>query len=281
MAIGERWKPDRVVYRTRPKRPKALLTWRRLAAAAAILALGLLYLGLYKFLRLPYFQVSRIEVRGAETIEAESLKELLAGSLKGDRWHFWPRSNILFLSPRVLEATLKSRYAEIRDASIEKRFPNAISVIVTERTIWAVYCVKASESRQCFFMDREGVIFRKAPLVEGSLILTLQTDRGAPPLGASVLRPEEAAFFESAAKAFEDYAALPISGFELRANAPKDFWVKTKEGFQVIAAKDADPAATASVLKAVLEKEVKEKRGTLEYIDARFGNKAFVKYLDH
>ena len=167
MAIGDRWKPDRVVYRTKPKRPKALLTWRRLAAAAAILAVGLLYLGLYKFLRLPYFQISAIEVRGAETIEAESLRALLADSLRGDRWHLWPRSNILFLSPRTLETMLKSRYAEIRDVSVEKRFPNAISVSVTERTIWAVYCVKVPEGRQCFFMDRDGVVFRKAPLVEG------------------------------------------------------------------------------------------------------------------
>lgn len=272
------WRSQRVVYRRKPRRPKALLTATRLIWIGVVLSLGLAYVGIYKLLHLPYLQIAAIELYGQEAIEEEALRHSLAVSMEGDRFYLIPRSNIFFFSPRVAEASLKSQYPEIKAVEIEKQFPGKIFVTIAERKIWGVYCGKKDAASECFFIDREAILFRPAPMVEGSLILTFHSDRPAPPLGSPAFTKEDAEMFASMVEAFREGTALPVSGFSFRANAPKDVWMETESGFHIIAAKDADPKELAGIVQAVLEKEVKGRQERLEYLDARFGNKVFIKY---
>lgn len=273
----EVWKTNRVVYRRKPKNARALLTKARLQILVVVVSLGLLYLGIYQLLHLPYFQITNIRIDGSAAVPRDEIELFLREYLSGERWGMIPKSNILLFSPRDVEAVITEQFPEVKVAVVEKKFPNGIFVTFEGRTIWAVYCGKEGEDERCAFLDREGVAFREAPVVEGSLILTFQSDREPPRLGATVIRREEAATFERFLGAFNE-AGIASAGFSLNANAPKDAWLKAKEGFYVIVAKNSDPTSTASVVKTVLEKEVREKRSALEYLDARFGTKVFVKY---
>lgn len=274
---GERevWKTNRVVYRRKPKPQRALFSKMRLLVLLCVLGLGILYLGLYQIFHLPYFQVAYIDVRGGETISSDKLKIFLKESLAGDRWGLFPKSNILFLSPRRTEAALQGEYPEIQSVIVEKQLPQTIRVTISERAIWAVYC--SEEPVLCSFIDGEGVIFRAAPMVQGSLILTIHSENPLPPLGTIVFSPEEISLLQQFQSSFEN-VGVPVTGFQLKQNSPKDFWIKTKEGFFVVVIKEAHPEETANIVKTVLEKEVGGRRGSLEYLDARFGNKVFVKY---
>lgn len=275
---GQDWKTNRVVYRRKPHARSALLTKKRLFVVLGVGILIAMYLGVYQMLHLPYFQVAEIEVHGTETIADSELRAFVKDSLSGDRWKLLPRSNILFVSPRTLESLIKTLYPEVRSAKVEKRFPRTVLVTLEERSIWAVYCGTNAEALSCFFLDKEGVLFREAPLVEGSLILSFHSELSPPPLGTLVFDASEVLQFQQISTAFDVHAGVPIVSFSFKRNAPKDVWVRTKEGFSIIIAKDAHPDETAGIVKAVLEKEVREKRNRLDYLDARFGNKVFVKY---
>ena len=148
-------------------------------------------------------------------------------------------------------------------------------------TLFAIYCAKPSDTPdsapQCFFMDHDGVIFRESPNIEGTLILKFTLEGPTPRLGNIVFSSAEINKFESWVNEFKERMNLGIVRFQFKQNAPKDIWLRTDGGFDVIVAKDSEPGSTASVVKTVLAEKVKEDRNRLEYIDARFGNKVFYK----
>ena len=284
------WKPDRVVYRRKPAKNRALLNKTRLVLVGCVIFLGLMYWGTYEFLHLDYFQITRISVTGTKSLSENEVQNYLAAEIEGERWHTLPNSNILFFSPALAGQKLTDHFPAIKSASVEKHFPGEIYASITERTLFAVYCEDGDDtgtstpalspsSAPCFFMDPGGVIFREAPRVVGTLILTFVSDGMSDvELGQQVLEPDVLSGFQQLAEAFAKIAGIAVNGFRLRKNAPDDAWVETGGGYSIIVRRDADSQKVAEIIKAVLENEIRDRASNLEYIDARFGNKVFVKY---
>ncbi|MBI2054886.1 MAG: FtsQ-type POTRA domain-containing protein [Candidatus Sungbacteria bacterium] len=271
------WKTSKVVYRRKPQKRQALFTKTRLALIGVLILLGLLYLGAYKLLRLPYFQIMDIKIEGLIMIPESDIRKFMESGLSGDKWHLIPKSNILFFSPRSASIALGKAYPAVREVTIKKIFPREVSVAIQERTLFAIYCARSGEVESCFFMDRDGVLFRQSPNIQGTLILKFASDAASPSLGASIFTPEEIVKFESWLEEFKNKVGLRVSSFQFKQNSPKDIWLGTDGGFYVIVTKDSEPSKTAEIVKTVLDNEVKNNRAKLEYIDARFGNKVFYK----
>ena len=121
------------------------------------------------------------------------------------------------------------------------------------------------------------MIYREAPAVEGSLITKIVSDGPREDIGQGVLSSETLLQFEELAREFQTTASIRITSFELKQNAPKDYWLHASEGFSVIVTREDMPARVAGIVSTVLQSEVKSNRASLEYIDARFGNKVFYK----
>lgn len=274
------WKTSRVVYRRKPPKRQALLTKTRLAFIGVLILLGLLYFGLYQLLRLPYFQITEIRTEGLATISEIEIRKFMEAELKGNYRHLIPKSNILFFSPRTASVALEKVYPVVREAAVRKVFPHVVSISIQERTLFAIYCAqsgKAAEVESCFFMDREGVLFRQSPNIQGALILKFTSDTASPSLGAAIFTPEEISRFDLWRGEFKNRAGLGVLSFQFKQNSPKDIWLGTDGGFYVIVTKDSEPQKTAEIVRTVLENEIKASRAKLEYIDARFGNKVFYK----
>lgn len=275
------WKTSRVVYRRKPPKRQALLTKTRLVFIGVLVLLAFLYLGIYQLLRIRYFQITDVKIEGLAAIQESDIRKFMESEFSGDYWRLIPKSNILFFSPRAASAALEKAYPAVREATIKKIFPHVVSVAIQERTLFAIYCAKSSdeatEAGTCFFMDREGVLFRPSPNIQGTLILKFASDTASPSLGAAIFTPGEIAKFEAWLGELKNRAGFRISSFQFKQNSPKDIWLGTDGGFYVIVTKDSEPQKTAEIVKTVLDNEVKANRAKLDYIDARFGNKVFYK----
>jgi len=283
------WRSDRVVYRRKPQKNRALLNKNRLIILGVLAALCLVYWGIYVFLHLEYFRVTEIAVSGTEAIPADDIKNYLAGEIAGARWNILPKDNILFYSTDKAGEKLEDKFPAIKTAVVEKHMPGGISASISERKLEAIYCKSASDNAtstsgrllvgQCFFMDGEGIIFSSAPKVEGTLILAIISDDPAGvSLGRQVMEPEELLNLEKLATTFSEFARIAVNSFELRKNAPEDVWAISSAGYFIIVSRADDYEKVAGIVKTVIDSEVKGRISQLDYIDARFGNKVFVKY---
>ncbi len=286
------WKPDRLVYKRKLKKKRALLNRGRLMILGAVALAGLGYWGVYAFFHLDYFQIKSTSVSGLVALDKEDVTRFISSQLEGDRWFTIPRSNILFFSPALMEQKIEEQFLAIAEVNVKKMFPGIIAAEIRERKLWAIYCLRENIAvatttsvsqetgeKRCYFMDQNGIIFGEAPEIEGTLIRKItRDDRFNERLGSRIFADEEIEDFIRIEAVFAERARLGISGYELRKNAPEDLWLVSNEGFTVIITRSVAFEATADIVKAVLENKVGGERSELDYIDARFGNKVFVKY---
>ncbi|MBI3627869.1 MAG: FtsQ-type POTRA domain-containing protein [Candidatus Sungbacteria bacterium] len=287
------WNSAKVIYPRRRRSRRGLLNKRRLWAILALASFCAAYLGLYAVLHLRSFRITEIHIQGTESLDPASIHTYLDTALAGDRWHFLPRSNILFFSVNAAENSLKKEFPEIASVIVSKTLPHTVAVQLVERQIWAVYCYLshtdtatdtpiASENQNdalpdCYYLDHDGVAFSHAPSVLGSLIVRIDSDAPVRELGAVVLDVGAIDAFGSYQKNFSTIADIEVIEFRLNQNAPKDVWLRASDGFDVIVTKDDDAARVAGVVKTVINQKIKGDRKNLLYIDARFGNKVFYK----
>lgn len=272
-----------VIYGRRPNPRRALFNKTRLYWLLIAAGVLVCYALLYQFLHWRKIQIAEVAVIGVKTLAADDVEQSVRLGLAGDRWRLLPRGNFLFFSPQPHERALLAALPALKSVEIKKYFPRTIEVAVEERKVWAIYCFRekvAAEpnAEQCFYTDEDGILFEPAPSASGNLILTIISDAPPRTIGEKALERTEIETLESYRAALDRIAGLKITGFEFKANAPKDVWAITRSGFSLVLARDDNPPRVAVVIKTVLAEEVKGQRARLQYLDARFGNRVFVKY---
>lgn len=212
---------------------------------------GLVYLIFFSGL----FTLSEIVIENNKEVSGEEIKNVLSGELGLGKNIFF--SNIQSASSEVL-----TRMPKISRISIKRNWPSRVTVEIEER--------KPAAILYGYYMDKEGVIFEKAP--EGirpfPVILIKEADRSQKE-GDSPIPKEIALKVTSIITRFEEYLKIPVESISLVFDYRAD--VKTIEGWQAYFNLEEDVAWQTDKLKTVLEEKVSpERRKKLEYIDLRF-----------
>lgn len=268
---------SRIIYtprreqKTRPSRRVLRLA----LAPAALLALGAAAVA---FFRLPPLQIREIKISGLQSFETRVVEERVASHLDGAYFAFLPRRSYFLADAEGLASALRREFPQMEQILAVKRFPNALHVAVIERSLWGIFCNAAEKAPPyCVYIDPTGFAYDEAPQVEGALILGVERDGEPPAVGDIAVERATMDRLRLLKDALAKLDDLAVTGFGLKTRVPGEIRVKTGEGFVLIFSRDDDFARTADVLKRVLNEEIKEKRGRLEYVDLRFGNKVFYK----
>lgn len=158
-------------------------------AAFVFLAGVVLTAVLYLVFRSPLLETRSIDVYGAElvlrsrvaaAVEADTIGRSTLASLLGPQnilfWLFADRTPKLTGFPELSGV-------EVSVAMWQKK----VSISVVERRVESVLCKTAEE--QCYGLDRDGIIFTKAPDARGALILRLEDENtGTVVMGNPYLR---------------------------------------------------------------------------------------------
>lgn len=286
---SDRWKNSRVVYRHRPRGRGVLLDKRRLYALGVVAAIAIFVALAYGLLHIPAIQISEVRVEGVETLDAGEIENAVRQILSGDRYHFIPRANIVLFSPRWLELLIREQYPAISSLVVKKQFPDLVSLTLEERHLWAVYCALApaeasaeaeitEKTKRCFFIDQKGIAYREAPSLSGNLILTIYGPLGETEEGDQIITERMIGALEAYRNEIHARIGSSVSSFTFKENAPKDVWIRVREGFDIIAVRDDVPAKVAELVRLALEEKGEDSRDRLAYVDARFGSKLFLKY---
>lgn len=289
---AKRYKPQR---RLKPKRSRlkklvrSRLFW---FGIAGLLAVGGIFYGVFFT---PFLQIQHIEITGNQKITAERLQQI-AKEHVSQKLLFFEMNHFLLADAGGVTEEIRAAFPEVESVVVRKKFPDSLRVTVLEREGVAIWCQERSYEiaqegleeeeqrwfRQCFALDKHGVIFEERE-PEREVIIS-KTGANASTIGQQVLDGEVMEKILSFQRQVDSLplfqqVGLRISSFTVisdeRVNA------KISEGWELYVNPAGDIDWQITKGKLVLEKEVPfEKRPFLEYIDLRFGDQAYIKYRD-
>ncbi len=109
----------------------------------------------------PRFQISQVTVTGNKDIATSDIKNAAQSQLKKTfsimGMDFSTESIFLSLGSGV--SSLAEAFPEIQSISVKKNFPNGLSIQVTEKTPFAVWC-EEYDKEKCYLVDKPGTYIR-------------------------------------------------------------------------------------------------------------------------
>lgn len=219
----------------------------------------------------PLFRVSSLLVLGAERVEKERV-EARAQELAGRSWGLIKTRAIFLVPTRAMETTLLKEFSEIEAITVSRDFPRTVVLTIQERVPKLLVCGETA----CVAVDEKGIGF--APQTTDNLpkVIVPVTELTK---GSGILSANLVSFFLQTVQELQSGADERVSVELFRVKEEERVEVDTREGWTIVVSPTSDFAWQFAKLKAVLGKQISPaKRARLEYIDLRFGDRAFIKY---
>lgn len=280
---------DRILYTPKEKKKSPQKrNLRSLWIIGGTVIFILLCAGTIYVTRLSALQIKHISIVGLEAISTQDVQSEVDAALADS--FFVGLIPYRFLLAAPLEAVAQGitrHFPLIADVAIEREFPDTLAITVRERKPFGIICndaprdIPASDQQQpevqCAYIDTTGVAYQQAPRTTGFLIIKISTDDAAVTVGNQMIDKVMMRRMIDVGGKIHSAVSSSVVSYQLLRNTPRELRVTVKEGFSLILNRDDDLNQTLSVLRTLLEKEIKQKRKHLDYIDLRFGNKVFYK----
>ena len=237
----------------------------------AIGAVGFLYFLFFS----GYFSIRAVSVFGVDSALAEEVKKIAWAELEGSVL-FVSRRNVLLFSMNEISEKVKNEMPILEVVTVKKRFIHNIAIEAKLREKKGIACAEDGRT-QCFYFDKNGVIFEESPEIVGAAILLFRDNTVLGSVLPSEKYSKETVDFADniKAKLFEN-TGISISYFSF-LNDDGDIEARTDKGFKIMMTTNGQAEEQARVIKSVLENEIKDKINSLDYIDLRVENRAYYK----
>lgn len=269
--------------------------WLRVKLFFIILFI-IFFLGLaYWFIFLsPYFQIKEISIKGFN----QSFSQKIELNLKQNNIRFVPfliygifpqylgnnkSYATFFLSD--LENSLLKQHSEIEELNIESDIRKGILVVnIKQRMIDFLWCVQKGtalpdQKMDCFYMDKNGVIFKKVPETGGfSIKKIVILEAGERFLGNQVI---SASKLEKLDRIFvladSEESPISINFFEIKSEDFSNLKLVTNQGFYILYDLNDDFSEVLKIITEIKKQELNNDFGDLEYIDCRYLPKVYFR----
>ena len=269
MPSSKYWRFKTIKKEERAKHWKVIFFWFFIAAAFLIIA--------WSFFVSPFFKITKIKLPENDIITTDDIRKLIITNAPLNLGE-----NLFILSKTRLKFQLVAAFPAITSISIKKEPLNGLTVNFEKRVQIGIWCQSKAEqppTDNCYYFDKEGIIFKNAPQTEGVLILKIKNfQKKEIALGNKILNDKELHFITR----FNDEIIsnsnqFKIAEFEIGLLANFDLRAITDEGWQIYLDQNQDPVLEANNLFTILNEVIKNRAQNLEYIDLRIPSRVFYK----
>ncbi|MFA5360518.1 MAG: hypothetical protein WC320_00895 [Candidatus Paceibacterota bacterium] len=285
--------------------------WSKLQLLFAVIFIIFLITFIYWFLFIsPYFQIKEISIDGYNP----SLAIWIDLYLRQNNNRFVPFWAYAFC-PKYLnnyKSFLNFYFSDLEETILEK-FPKIEKIVISsgwkegvlslkikQREIAFLWCLQKkstsiierensllepeetnflSKSEECYYLDKNGIIFEEAPKTQGSFLnKILITETQTRPLGTKVIAPEK---LEKLNQAFvlsaKEESPISINYLEMKTENSQEVRLVANEGFDVFYNLNDDFSEILKIIAGMKEEQLKGSFSNLEYIDYRYPPKMYYK----
>lgn len=206
----------------------------------------------YFLFKTSYFEIKNVEVAGEEEKIVEEVKKMIENK------------NFFLLSASMISTKISETFPQVKEVTIEKHFPDAVSAQILERQAAAIFCPQR-ESESCFLISKEGIIFNTSER-KNDLILIFSSGLDELNLGKQVI---EKALMEDIILLLQELNNSKIIIKEIEI-LPLEIKAKTEQGFFIYFSKSVPIKNQIEILLTTLQKTISnEEQKNLQYIDLR------------
>lgn len=224
--------------------------------------------GIIAGLRANYLRIQNVDLQGLSEDKKPEVSEFIQSTLKGNKYLILPNNEIIFYSTEKLMNDLMTKYSFIQEATIEKKYPQELSVTIKERTPDAIYCTS-----ECYFMDSTGLIYTQASSFSSGVYMRYEDitrDQSNNPVQTNLIDTTTYNEIKSLARELQLLGLTPI---KITIIASKEIKIENENNGYILLNLDSPRDETVQNIKTVFIEGVQ----TFEYIDVRYGNKIFYK----
>ena len=212
-----------------------------------------------------FFQVKEIKIFGNQKVLREDLENLIREKIE-QKILFFPSKSIFLANFSEIKEEISKSFPQVAEINFKRKLPKTILLQIEERRPVAIFC----QAENCFFVDIEGIIFESNVTKQGLVTLRGSLDREIK-LGEKIIEKEQVSKILEIESKLRDNLKIQVK--EVLVVSEERLNAKTLEGWEIYFNPKKDINWQLTKLKAVLEENYLPK----EYIDLRFGDRAFVK----
>lgn len=228
------------------------------------------------FFLLPIFKIKAIEITGNKEINAEEIRNIIN------------YKNIFLATKEKIKSDLIKKFPLIAELEIKINLvKRKIELNLKEREEFGIVCqaekikqenVEIDQTKNCFYIDKKGIIFEDALQTSGSLIILIKDySRRDYKIGEKIFEENIIDFIVEAKDFLASELNIKVIDFDNLFFPPDDLKVITSEGWYILFNLQKEARNQLLALKAVLEEKIKDKRNELQYVDLRIENRVYYK----
>jgi len=228
-----------------------------------------------------YLQIKDWEIEGIESTQRKNIAVFLE-KLIDRKILFLPQNNffIFLIKQNNITKLLETQFREIEDTSISlffnKNFFNKVKITIKERTKDGIICPSSRDSN-CFFFDKTGLLFKQSPESRGPFILNVKDETKDNFKAGDKIEDENIVnAFIYLKKEFSNIAVISIKEIKI-INQNYDFILQTNNDWNIYFDPQVSIERQLHVLKTLFAENKINTQESLNYIDLRIKNRAYIK----
>ncbi|MFN3188505.1 MAG: cell division protein FtsQ/DivIB [Candidatus Paceibacteria bacterium] len=235
---------------------------------------SLMLTGVWYGSRISALTLETITVEGGQTISHSQVSEAVASTLTGNYFGLVPK-RFAWTYPQEAVVAAVADISRVKNPVVERISGTQLRVTVDEYIPYALWCTE-EENQQCYFIDREGIAFASAPVLEGGSMYRFYSLGDKPAINGTLYDRQTLSKIVVIAEALESKFNLPVNQIEL--DMVGDVFFRVVGGGEIKATTAQSASKIIENLSLILSADEFKTlaAGTFLYIDLRFGNKVFV-----
>jgi hypothetical protein len=250
--------------------------WKRVGIIFGILVA---FVGFVFLTRIPKFQVDTVTVEGTNVADPEEVSLYVEKLLEGRALYIFPKTSIILVSSHVIQKNIEADFPRFQSVSVSKSNVHSLHIQVKEYEGVYLWC---ETEINCFFMDKNGVVFAPAPYFSGNAYVKIYTTKGGT-VPFSPITPSELAMIGGI---IERLKAISITPDEFNFVSDHQLAVAFSHNgnrSDIYFDPRRDVEESLEILYSGMRVETfghlyRDMQQRLEYIDLRFSNKMVYKF---
>ena len=110
------------------------------------------------------WEIIHVNVVGASAVSSDEIREIALEKILGNYFLVYARNNSHLFPVGEINQALLSTFPRIASVSAERTDEHTITINISERKPYALWCGEKHIAKDCWFIDETGFVFDKAPV---------------------------------------------------------------------------------------------------------------------